>query len=83
MTFSDLEHENFAGSGDIEVGSGDQMFENDADKDDDNEAGSGSFGKPNNILKIGKGRPLLYRFGMVRMESMWSKLWIINSVPLI
>ena len=50
MTFSDLEHENFAGSGDIEVGSGDQMFENDADKDDDNEAGSGSFGKPNNIF---------------------------------
>jgi len=39
----DLEHENFAGSGDIEVGSGDQMFENDADKGDDNEAGSGSF----------------------------------------
>ena len=45
IIISELKQEDFAGSGDFENGSGEPMLENDADKEDEVEAGSGSFGK--------------------------------------
>ena len=40
----DTKEEDIAGSGDYESGSGDQIFENVAEKIEDNEDGSGEFG---------------------------------------
>ena len=45
IIISELKQEDFAGSGDFENGSGEHILENDADKEDEIETGSGSFGK--------------------------------------
>ena len=45
ISISEVKQEDFNGSGDFENGSGEQILENDIDKEDDIEAGSGSFGK--------------------------------------
>ena len=39
IIISELKQEDFAGSGDFSSGSGEHMLENDADKEDDVEAG--------------------------------------------
>ena len=44
IIISELKQEDFAGSGDFESESGEHMLENDADKEDEIEAGSGRFG---------------------------------------
>ena len=80
IIISGLKQEDFAGIGDFENGSGEHMLENDTVKEDEIEAVSGSFGKFKcktfNYWKL-----LFNRFGVVRMESLWSKLRIINAVP--
>ena len=45
IIISELKQEDFTGSGDFESGSGERMLENDADKEDEFEAGSESFGQ--------------------------------------